>query len=185
MIGRDLVVAEEMASQMCSARWLIEYCGALGVRDDLAGAGEDLATDEIRDEHLFEAGQVVDPLDAVVLVTAVGVAGRVRVVLEQVDVAADAFVAQLALGVLDELAQDRLTRLVLGDGVDAMSRTRPSRTRGDYPTSRYRRLPFSKNTLLDRPHATTLRKRNRETSSGLSRRCPRSENVIPYSVSMP
>ncbi len=92
--------------------------GALGVGDDLAGAGEDLAADEVRDEDLLEPGEVIDALDAVVLVTAVGVAGRVGVVLEQVDVTADTFVAELTLGVLDELAQDRLAGLVLGDGVD-------------------------------------------------------------------
>jgi len=57
-------------------------------------------------EHLFETRQVVDALDAVVLVAAVGVAGRVGVVLEEVDVAADAFIAELTLRVFDEFTQD-------------------------------------------------------------------------------
>src|SRR5437899_4639031 len=53
------------------------------------------------------------------------------------------------------------------------------------PTSRYRRAPFSRNTLDDRPHDTTRRKRYRATSSGLSRRWPRNVHVTPYSFSRP
>ena len=46
---------------------------------------------------------------------AVGVAGRVGVVLEDEDLALDAVVAQPALGVLDETLEDPLPRLVLDD----------------------------------------------------------------------
>src|SRR5207342_1466793 len=56
---------------------------------------------------------------------------------------------------------------------------------GWLPTSRYSLAPFSRNTLLDRPHDTTRRKRYRATSSGLSRRWPRSVHVTPYSFSSP
>src|SRR3954465_12907969 len=56
---------------------------------------------------------------------------------------------------------------------------------GWLPTSRYRRAPFSRNTLDDRPHETTRRNRYRATSSGLRRRCPRNVHVTPYSFSRP
>ncbi len=56
---------------------------------------------------------------------------------------------------------------------------------GWLPTSRYSRAPFSRNTLLLRPHDTTRRNRYRATSSGLSRRWPRKVHVTPYSFSSP
>src|SRR5204863_43301 len=57
----------------------------------LAGTADDLAGDEERDQHVGEAGELAVATDEIVLVAAVGVAGRVGVVLEQVDVAGDAF----------------------------------------------------------------------------------------------
>src|SRR5215213_1136540 len=56
---------------------------------------------------------------------------------------------------------------------------------GWLPTSRYRRAPFSRKTLLLRPQLTTRRNRYRATSSGLSRRGPRRVHVTPYSFSSP
>ena len=56
---------------------------------------------------------------------------------------------------------------------------------GCEPTSRYRRAPFCRKTLELRPQLTTRRNRYRATSSGLSRRCPRSVHVTPYSFSRP
>ena len=56
----------------------------------LPRAGVDLAGDEERDEHVGELGEVALALDEVVLVAAVRVARGVGVVLEQVDLAADA-----------------------------------------------------------------------------------------------
>ena len=53
--------------------------------------------------------------DEVVLVAAVGVARGVGVVLEQEDVAADALVGQAALGVEQQVLEDPLARLVVGD----------------------------------------------------------------------
>src|SRR5690606_23821775 len=45
--------------------------------------------------------------------------------------------------------------------------------------------PLARNTLEDRPQDTTRRNRYRATSSGLSRRWPRSVQVTPYSFSRP
>jgi hypothetical protein len=54
------------------------------------------------------------PAPQIVLVAAVGVSGRVGVVLEQVDVAGDAFFVQSLLGVGDETLEDALAGLVVG-----------------------------------------------------------------------
>ena len=62
-------------------------------------------------------GEVVAPAGQVVLVAAVGVAGRVGVVLEQVDDASDALLAQPGLGPGDEVVEDPLPRLVVGDEI--------------------------------------------------------------------
>jgi hypothetical protein len=55
------------------------------------------------------------PGHQVVLVAAVGVARGVGVVLEEVDVAADALVHEPPLGVDEQVLQDPLPRLVVGD----------------------------------------------------------------------
>ena len=55
------------------------------------------------------------PADEVVLVAAVGVAGRVGVVLEQVDVPGDALLVQPPLGVDQQAFEDPLARLVVRD----------------------------------------------------------------------
>ena len=87
----------------------------------LARTGVDLAGDEERDQHVGELGEVAVALDEVVLVTAVRVARGVGVVLEQVDLAADAFLAEPLLGAADEALEVPLPRLVvhdeIGDGV--------------------------------------------------------------------
>ncbi len=59
---------------------------ARGLRH-LAGPDHDLAGDQERDEHVGEPVELAGAADQVVLVAAVGVAGGVGVVLEQVDVA--------------------------------------------------------------------------------------------------
>ena len=104
---------------------LPDVLGALGDRvgrtagglQHLAGAGVDLAADEERDQHLGVVAEVVVTVGAVVLVAAVGVAGRVGVVLEQVDRAADRLLGEALLGRLDELLEDPLPRLVVHDEV--------------------------------------------------------------------
>ena len=115
MIGRDRVVALETPSQMCSARWRQAVHGAAGGLQDLAGAADQLAGDEEGQEDVRDAGELPCPGDQVVLVAAVGVARGVGVVLEQVDVAADALVDQPPLGVDQEVFEDPLTGLVVGD----------------------------------------------------------------------
>src|SRR6476661_69219 len=84
-------------------------------RDDLAGSADDLPADEERDEHVGDPLEVAGPPIEVVLVTAVGVAGGVGVVLEDEDLALHPVVAEPALGVLDETLEDPLPRLVLDD----------------------------------------------------------------------
>ena len=91
--------------------------GPAGRLQHLAGAGVDLAADEERDEHLGVAVELVVALGQVVLVAAVGVADRVGVVLEEVDLAPDALLAQAGLGAADQLGQDPLPRLVVGHDV--------------------------------------------------------------------
>ena len=77
----------ETPSQMCSARWLTAYDAPRGGLRDLAGADDDLAGHQERDQHVGEPAELAGPADQVVLVAAVGVAGGVGVVLEQVDLA--------------------------------------------------------------------------------------------------
>ena len=104
--------------------------GAAGGLQDLAGARVDLAADEERDQHLGVVAEVVAPAGEVVLVTAVRVAGRVGVVLEQVDGAADRFLGEALLGRSDERFEDPLARLVVDDEVVQRVALRASRTRG-------------------------------------------------------
>ena len=102
-----------------------DVLGALGDRvggaacrlQHLAGAGVDLAADEERDQHLGVRGHVVGAVGEVVLVAAVAVAGRVGVVLEQVDRAPDRLLGEPLLGRLDERLEDPLAGLVVHDQV--------------------------------------------------------------------
>ena len=84
---------------------------------DLAGTGEDLTRHEERDEYFGVTCRVVAPTREVVLVTAVAVTGRVGVVLEEVDGAANSFFAQTLLGRSGQPFEDPLPRLVVNDGV--------------------------------------------------------------------
>ena len=83
----------------------------------LARAGEDLAGDEERDQDLGVVGEVVPPAGQVVLVAPVAVAGRVGVVLEQVDRAPDALFTKALLGRHEELLEDPFPGLVVDDEV--------------------------------------------------------------------
>ena len=88
----------------------------------LAGAADDLPGDEEGDQHVGEPAELAVPPYEVVLVTAVGVAGRVGVVLEQIDVARDPLLAEATLGVDQQPFKDPLTRLVVNDEfVDAVT----------------------------------------------------------------
>src|SRR3546814_2777987 len=67
---------------------------------------------------LCRSAEVVPPRGEVFLVAAVAVARRVGVVLEEVDDAADALLAEPCLGRLEQLLEDPLPRLVVGDEVE-------------------------------------------------------------------
>ena len=90
---------------------------AAGRLQHLPRARVDLAGHEERDEHVGELGEVAVALDEVVLVAAVGVAGGVGVVLEQVDLAADALLAEPLLGAADQALEVALPRLVVDDEI--------------------------------------------------------------------
>ena len=117
MIGRLRVVAERHAFPDVLGPLREAEHGAARRLQHLAGAGVDLARDEERDQHFAEVTEVVAAARQVVLVTAVAVAGGVGVVLEQVDDAADAFLAQPLLGFDHEAFERALPRLVVDDEV--------------------------------------------------------------------
>ena len=89
--------------------------GAARGLQHLARPADELAGHEERQQDVGDAGELPRPGDEVVLVAAVGVARGVGVVLEQVDVAADALVDQPPLGVDQQVLEDPLTGLVVGD----------------------------------------------------------------------
>ena len=84
----------------------------------LARAADQLAGDQERQQHVGDPGELPGPHDQVVLVAAVGVARGVGVVLEQVDVAADALVGQPLLGVDQQVLEHPLAGAVVGDQLD-------------------------------------------------------------------
>jgi hypothetical protein len=65
-----------------------------------------LAGDQERDQDVGQPAELTVPGHQVVLVAAIGVAGRVRVVLEQVDLAGDALVVQPLFGVDQQPLED-------------------------------------------------------------------------------
>src|SRR6185436_5313884 len=83
--------------------------------DDLAGAAGDLTADQERDQDVGKLLKLPGAADEVVLVTAIGVARRVGVVLEDVDLACDALVGDPLLGVGHKPLDDALAGLVVGD----------------------------------------------------------------------
>src|SRR6266536_2052461 len=86
--------------------------------EHLAGAAEDLAADDERDQHVRQALELAVARHQVVLVAAVGVAGRVGVVLEQEDLAGDALFVQAGLGGGQQALEDALAGLVVGDQLE-------------------------------------------------------------------
>ncbi len=83
----------------------------------LAGAEEDLAGHQERDEDIHGAVEVLVPAHQVVLVAAVGVAGTVGVVLEDEDLAPDPLLLEPLLGPPNQSFEDSLPRLVVGNYV--------------------------------------------------------------------
>src|SRR6202043_3227884 len=87
----------------------------LGRLQPLARATDQLAGDQERQQHVGDPGELASADDQVVLVATVRVARRVCVVLEQVDVAADALVGEPLLGVDQQVFENPLARAVVGD----------------------------------------------------------------------
>ncbi len=87
----------------------------LGGLQHLAGPADQLAGDQEGKQHVGDPGKLAGPHDQVVLVAAVGVARRVGVVLEQIDVAADAFVGKPLLGVDEQVFEHPFAGPVVGD----------------------------------------------------------------------
>jgi len=83
----------------------------------LARSAEDLARNEKRNEELFVSANILIALGAVVLVAAIGVASRIGVVLEEVDLAPMTLLVELALGTRNKALQDPLPRHFLGNEV--------------------------------------------------------------------
>jgi hypothetical protein len=98
-MGRDRVVALLTPSQMCSAR----------------RPREDLPRHEEWDQDIGDLLELAVAGHQIVLVASVGVPGGIGVVLEQVDVAGDAFLVESPLGRTQETFEDPLPRLVVGD----------------------------------------------------------------------
>ena len=86
MIGRDLVVValRHALPDVVGPLGEAEHRAARGLQH-LARTDDQLTRDQERDQHVGEPAELALPADQVVLVAAVGVAGRVGVVLEQVD----------------------------------------------------------------------------------------------------
>ena len=117
MIGRLRVVgAGDALPDVLGALGQAEHRAARGLQH-LAGAADQLAGDQERDQHVGQPAELAVPADQVVLVAAVRVAGRVGVVLEQVDLARDALVVQPLLGVDQQALEDPLAGPVVGDQV--------------------------------------------------------------------
>src|SRR5690625_4604513 len=90
---------------------------APGGLQDLAGPADDLAGDQEGNEDVGQTPELPVPSHEVVLMAAVGVARRVGVVLEQVDVTGDAFFVQALLGIDLQAFEDALAGLVVGHQV--------------------------------------------------------------------
>ena len=96
------------------------YCvsqRAAGGLEYLPGTADDLPGDQERDQDVGQAAELAMAPDQVVLVTAVGVARGVGVVLEQVDVAGDALFPQPPVGVDQQAFQDPFPGLVVNHQV--------------------------------------------------------------------
>ncbi len=133
MIGRLRVVAERHA--------LPDVFGPLAEAEDrppgrlehLARPGVGLSADQERDEHLGVVGEVVPAAGQVVLVATVGVARRVGVVLEQVDVPPDALLPESGLGPLHQMTRGSTPPPCRGSPARRCRRTQAWRTRDGCP----------------------------------------------------
>jgi hypothetical protein len=117
MIGRDRVVADDALPDVLGPLADAVHRAARSLQH-LARAADDLPGNQERDEDVRQPAELPMPAYQVVLMAAVGVARGVRVVLEQVDVACDALLAQPPVGVDQQPLQDPLARLVVRDQVE-------------------------------------------------------------------
>ena len=97
----------------------------------LAGAGEYLAGREEGDEPGGEALERDVTARQIVLVTAVGVPSRIRVVLEGEDGSTEILLPKQAAGAEEEVRDDALAGLVVGHQIADLGRPRGSRTLGE------------------------------------------------------
>ena len=84
----------------------------------LAGAADQLARDEERQQDIRNAGELTGARDEKVLVAAVRVSGRVGVVLEEIDVATNTLLGESRLGVDQQFFEHTLTGTVVIDQLD-------------------------------------------------------------------
>ena len=89
--------------------------GAARAVENLPCAAPDLTRNEERDKDVGHPRELAVACHEVVLVAPVGVPGRVGVVLEEIDLAADAFLVQPHLRRRQQMLQDPLARLVVRD----------------------------------------------------------------------
>ena len=115
MIGRLRVVADRHALPDVLGALAQAEGGGLGCLQHLASAADELAGDQERQQHVGDPGELACPHDQVVLMAAVRVTRRVGVVLEEVDVAADALVGQPLLGVDQQVLEHPLACAIVGD----------------------------------------------------------------------
>ena len=86
--------------------------------ENLSGAADQLSCDQERQQDVGDPRELARPDHEIVLVTPVGVARRVGVVLEQVDVAADALVGEALFGVDEKVLEHQLSRAIVVDELD-------------------------------------------------------------------
>jgi hypothetical protein len=116
--------------------------------------------------------------------TPVGIADRIRIVLEQQDICLNAVFPQALLGLVPEVVDDPLTRLVVDDelgNVIALGR----RVLGVEPGVEVEARAVLEEDVRVAGAGMTFSKRYRATSSGDRRRWPFRVQVRPYSFSRP
>jgi hypothetical protein len=120
----------------------------------------------------------------VVLVAAVGVAGGVGVVLEQVDVADHAVVAQAPLRVDQQTLEHPLAGLVVRDELDRVVAL-GGRVLGVAAHVEVQARPVAQEDVAAAPPGDDPAEEVARDLVGAQRRCPLNVHVTPYSFSIP
>ena len=84
----------------------------------LPGTTDDLSRHQEGNERVCQATKLTLTTDQKVLVAAIGIAGRIGVVLEQIDITGDAFFAEALLRVHEKSLKDSLSCFVVNNGRD-------------------------------------------------------------------